>query len=383
MRIFPQEFIDHSIEHYTFRIATASQSIYIAVVCTVLFGIALMPFIRADVTINARGQVTSADQRHTVVLPIGGKVMFTSIAENREVDQGDTLVVLDNHTLLSEYLRDSLKVNELESFIQDLRRLIKKFPRLKNTLSTPRFQLEYEQQLTEYLHLSELASNRKKTYDRQSQLLWSNAISQVEFEASDLDFKEASNSKRLFLSQLKSRWQLELQSITDQSAIIYNEQIARIEKMNLFVVTAPVSGTLQNVLGIKAGQFFHTGSRIAEISPVNNLVAICFIPPQRIGLVEVGQSVSMRIDAYNSTQWGILTGTVEEISNDVYYQEGQGSFFKVKCRLANDYLKLKTGVRGKIKRGMTLTANLKIAERTLFQLLYDKTDNWLSPYRID
>ena len=35
--------------------------------------------------------------------------------------------------------------------------------------------------------------------------------------------------------------------------------------------------------------------------------------------------------------------------------------------------------KGKLKKGMTLQAYFNVARRSLYQLLYDKIDNWLNP----
>ncbi len=44
-----------------------------------------------------------------------------------------------------------------------------------------------------------------------------------------------------------------------------------------------------------------------------------------------------------------------------------------------DFLSLKNGYKGYLKKGMTVFARFVIAERTVMQLLVDKVDNWLRP----
>lgn len=39
----------------------------------------------------------------------------------------------------------------------------------------------------------------------------------------------------------------------------------------------------------------------------------------------------------------------------------------------------KNGYKGYLKKGMTLQARFIITERTLWQLLYDKVDDWINP----
>jgi HlyD family secretion protein len=40
---------------------------------------------------------------------------------------------------------------------------------------------------------------------------------------------------------------------------------------------------------------------------------------------------------------------------------------------------LKNGYNAQLKKGMTFSIRFMVVRRTLFQLLYDKMDNWLNP----
>jgi len=40
---------------------------------------------------------------------------------------------------------------------------------------------------------------------------------------------------------------------------------------------------------------------------------------------------------------------------------------------------LKNGYEGKLKKGVTLQARFVVTERSLWQLLYDKVDDWVNP----
>ena len=86
----------------------------------------------------------------------------------------------------------------------------------------------------------------------------------------------------------------------------------------------------------------------------------------------------IRIDAYDYTQWGVINGSILRISPDVFTTES-GTYYRVECTLSKDYLELKNGVKGYIKKGMGLTARIVVTERTVFQLIQDKMDDWLNP----
>jgi len=53
--------------------------------------------------------------------------------------------------------------------------------------------------------------------------------------------------------------------------------------------------------------------------------------------------------------------------------------FKVKCSLDQKRLKLKNGYLVLLTKGLSLHAEFVIAKRSLYQLIYDKADDWLNP----
>ena len=118
---------------------------------------------------------------------------------------------------------------------------------------------------------------------------------------------------------------------------------------------------------------------LGEISPDSGLIAETYVAPKDIGLLKIGTKARFQIDAYNYNEWGMATGKITSISSDIFMQNGAQPFFKVRCLLDKNSLNLKNGYVGKIKKGMTLQARFFVTRRTLFQLLYDKADDWLNP----
>jgi membrane fusion protein, peptide pheromone/bacteriocin exporter len=108
------------------------------------------------------------------------------------------------------------------------------------------------------------------------------------------------------------------------------------------------------------------------------LIAEIYASPNDIGFLKVGMRTRMHVSAFHYHQWGLLEGVVKDISNDVMLVNNQ-PVFKVRCSLKQDFLTLKSGYVGKLKKGMTVQARFLVAERTLWQLLFDKADDWLNP----
>jgi HlyD family secretion protein len=87
------------------------------------------------------------------------------------------------------------------------------------------------------------------------------------------------------------------------------------------------------------------------------------------------------MDAFNYNQWGLLEGKVIDIDNNITIQDNQ-AYFKVRCSLNSKNIQLKSGYRTLVSKGMTLTTRYTIAKRSLYELLFDKVDDWLNPKQI-
>jgi len=124
--------------------------------------------------------------------------------------------------------------------------------------------------------------------------------------------------------------------------------------------------------------FINQGMELGEISPDSNLIVECYISPNDIGLLDKNKLVNFQIDTFNYNQWGLVTGEIIEIGNDIEIVDNN-PVFKVLCKINMKYLQLNNGFKGHLKKGMTLNARFELAERTLFNLLYDKVDDWMNP----
>jgi len=135
---------------------------------------------------------------------------------------------------------------------------------------------------------------------------------------------------------------------------------------------------LLQTAGIETGSFVIPGQELAKLSPHDDLIVECYVSPSSIGFLKKGQRVRFQFDAFDYNQWGLLEGEVYSISDDIVSVDNQ-PVFKVRCTLSRTFLTLRTGQKGYLRKGMTLTGRFVLTRRTLFQLLFDKVDDWLNP----
>lgn len=373
--IFPKEIIRFSLESHYFRFSKYSEIIYFLVAGIVVAFLAALPIIKINITIQSRGIIRSQTEPTSIQTPVTGQVQEINLQENMKVMLGDTLI-----RLAPEKISDQLKILEERSelysrYVRDLQSLVAgknnnlQSDLLKSSLA------EYTQKLNEYQIQIETT---RKDFERTKLLFGKDVIAAAEFEKKELELNQLLKERDFYMSQKKAEWhqqlfqyQTELQILTD------NTDQLKFEK-RFYVVVAPVSGYISNFTGVQTGSFIFPNQTIATISPVDNLIAECYVSPNDIGYLRNEMPVTFQIDAYNYNQWGLASGRIIDISNHPY-QENETVYFKMRCKLDQDHLSLKSGYEGKLKNGLTLTARCMVTRRSLFDLLFDKADDWLNP----
>jgi HlyD family secretion protein len=145
-------------------------------------------------------------------------------------------------------------------------------------------------------------------------------------------------------------------------------------------VVATISGEIIQSSDIQTGSIVSPGQKIAEISPDGDLVATCYVKPAEIGLIHEKQQVKIQVDAFNYNEWGMLDGSIIDISDDMIVENGSAAFFRIRCKPGQTFLSLKNGHKASVKKGMSLNARIVVVRRSLFNLLFDKADKWFNPY---
>jgi multidrug efflux pump subunit AcrA (membrane-fusion protein) len=129
---------------------------------------------------------------------------------------------------------------------------------------------------------------------------------------------------------------------------------------------------------VYAGSMVFANQELGQISPDTCLLVVAYVQPNDIGFIKKDMDVRLQVDAFNYNQWGMATGKVTEVPQDIKVVDNK-PVFEVRCSLDKDFLQLKSGYKGLLKKGMTLQARFIITKRSLWQLLYDKVDDWVNP----
>lgn len=376
-QIFPKEIIENTLEVHQFKHTNKSKIIYSIILLTIISALISLPFIKVTIYNTSQGLIRPDKERILLESSNSGKVIFHQLKNNGQVKKGDTLLLINNLSITQQISTTKNLLSETKNFAEDLK-LLSSQKRIANKLQSLKYKQEfsfYQQKLNE---LNTRFQKIKEDYNRNQKLFDKGVIAKVELNNSKLEYDLSLNAIYQYKKQQYSNWQAALVNQQNKLKELENNQVQLEETNNLSIIKAPVSGTLLNVKGIEKGSFIQNGIQLAEISPKSDLIVECYINPINIGLIKKENKVNFQVSAFNYNQWGLANGKIEEIGNDVQMINNT-PMFKVLCSLDQEYLQLKNGFKGQLKKGMFVNARFELTKRSLFDLLYDKIDDWLNP----
>lgn len=387
-QIFPVDIIENSSEKLIRDNHISSHIIYNIVLVVILIVFVLSFFVKVDVNATALGIAKSPGERVVVNSPYSAFVDDIYVRENSKVGVGDTILLLNADQIQNEHFKYANRLSEVSDYIRDLRYLIgiamKEVSDSDVQLLSPAYRKSLSYYKSQFFELQTRLQSVSDSYQRNKKLFEYGDISKAEFEKVKAEYDNSRIAMDLLANRQTSEWQSELDRyITEQRELSTHIKQLKLEHKES-VVTSPIAGIIQRIEGIDKGSFVQQGQKLFEISIDRQLYAECLIPPKDIGYIQTGQEVRMQVDAFNYNEWGSLSGKVVEVFNDITLiesQEGMLPYFKVLCSIDSPYLKLKNGCEGELKRGMTMNCRFVITKRTIFQLLYDKVDDWINPNR--
>jgi multidrug resistance efflux pump len=384
MELIPFSISESSLEAYLIRITTRSKIIYWIIIGMILTGIAILPLIYVDVSVQARGYFQSDVEKQVIYTPIQGKIFYTSIRNGGTIKKGDTLLVIDTETIRAQHTALMQRIAENDSSVMDLEKLTK-LSLLENQsfhigLITQRYKAEFAQLKNQQTIQLQKYEKKKAEHKRNELLYQQQIIPKIEYENSQyLLNSEKDNLRQVLLAQ-KSLWENDLALRKNGSVILLAELKQCSEALTNRIILAPIGGEIIQSSDIQTGSIVSPGQKIAEISPEGELIATCYVKPADIGLIHEKQKVKIQVDAYNFNEWGMLQGEIIDISDDMIIENGSTAYFRVKCKPERTFLSLKNGYKAEIKKGMSLNTRILVIRRSLYHLLFDKADKWFNPY---
>jgi HlyD family secretion protein/adhesin transport system membrane fusion protein len=186
-------------------------------------------------------------------------------------------------------------------------------------------------------------------------------------KASINTLKEQSHSKKLEMSTdyrtRRSEHVEHLREVEEQLIQAHNS-------LGQNALIATEAGIIKSLPNAKVGSVIQPGGVVAELVPSNQPLNVeVRVSPRDIGFIAIGQSVLIKVDAYDYSRFGAIPGNVSRISPATFKDERTNQpYFKAVIEPESEFVG-NVELARRIKVGMTVEADITTGHKTIFQYL--------------
>lgn len=389
-KFLPAALAQHTVESLYAEHGAQRPWVYWSLLLFCAAALAALPLVKVDITVSAPGIVRPAVERMELKAGVTGRIARVLVKDNDTVSAGQPLLELSTNDAGERLARNRALQQEKNNTLADLAMLTASdgagatlLDAGQSELSGGSFRtLECRQS---YLRVrAQLEANRvtlaklRVDLNRMTVLSEKGLISKSDLDSSRFAVDDAQTQQALIIQQALDTWKSSLHDEKIARDDLASEEKRITEEITYSTVRSPASGTVQGLLGYAEGGYLVVGQTLGYVSPDATLLVEADVSPRDIGLIRAGQSAHLQIDAFPYTQWGLLDARVEQIGGDATLN-GQSLYFRVLLKPQRDILRLRNGVEGALRKGMTLSARFVVNRRTLLQALYETTADWMNP----
>lgn len=374
------EDVEDTAEVYLNRHSKRSQAVYLAILALLVAGIVALPLVRVSVSVGAAGILRPTLEVQEVRAGVGGEAVEVRVRRGDRVERGDVLLVIGSGAVRSRVDLLARQRRAAREEARDLDALLAASDPATAAVTNQELRWERDAYAEELARAEVAVESARAAADRARAMAGRGLVSTREMEDAVAELSRETAHRELVVAGRLAGWERRREDLGERLAELDSQLATLWEELGRYSITAPVGGTIEDLAAAVPGRFVQQGDVVATISPDQALVAEAYVSPADVGLIREGIPARMHIDAFNYLDWGYLTGDVEEVSAD-YVLVGQQPAFRVLISLHDGDLRLRSGLEGEIRKGMTFQARFLLAERSLLQLLRDDINQWAHPWQ--
>jgi hemolysin D len=309
---------------------------------------------KMDIIVNGQGKIIVGGYTKTIAAVEVAKVLALHVEEGQKVKAGDLLIELDSRgsdseqnkaqgdrqlSLLqmerSKALLDSLTTNKepvlapiegvdwshYQSEARHLQDQWQYYVAKRNRIAT---------QIKRFGNSASLAAQRAKDYKDLSKVGDVSIHAYLEKEQAHVDLQGQLEDSRAQLFALTAETRKAAQDDLYQATRIWsgavqdvNKALAHSEQLR---ITSPVDGVVQQLVVHTVGGVVPAAQPLMFIVPSQHTVELeAYVENKDIGFMREGQSVAVKIDAYEYSKYGTIPALVTHVSRDAVDFSGSGT----------------------------------------------------------
>ncbi len=135
------------------------------------------------------------------------------------------------------------------------------------------------------------------------------------------------------------------------------------------VLTSPVEGIVQQLKVHTIGGVVQPAEALLVVVPKDQLLEVeARVLNKDIGFVRAGQSVTVKVESFPFTRYGVIAGHVTSVSRDAIADEKLGLYYAARVRVAKSTMRV-DGVDVLLSPGMAVTAEVTTGTRRLIEFV--------------
>lgn len=179
----------------------------------------------------------------------------------------------------------------------------------------------------------------------------------------------ATRKREAYIAQTRRTWLEKVQEDETKIAALAQDFAKARNHSRLMELTAPESGTVQQLAVHTVGGVVTPAQAVMIIVPDNRQLMIeATIDNGDIGFVKVGQPAEIKIEAFPFTRYGTLHGTIVQVANDAKQDENKNWVFTAQVTLPQDTIQVEDREIN-LTPGMTVTTEIKTDRRRVISYL--------------
>jgi hemolysin D len=350
---------------------------------------------KMDIVVNATGKLIGTDYNKKIASVEVAAVRALHVREGQVVKAGEVLIELDASGSNAEHVKAkgiateaSLQMGRGKAMLDAISQNTP--PRLLPMPDIPTHQWQAAQhqlnvqfaehqskinridgEIARYSQTLKLSKQRAEDYLQLSKTNDVSVHAWQEKEQSRIEIEGQLNDMRqqrtLVLEQARREaWDMlaEGRRAADASQ---QDAMRALEHSKLFKLTAPVDGTVQQLVVHTVGAAVPNAQPLMVIVPSESKLEVeAFVNNRDIGFVRKGQRVEVKIDAFSYSKYGTVSGHISHVSRDAIQDEKNGLLYAVKVALDKKNLTIGDEIVP-LGTGLSVNVEIKTGDRRVIE----------------
>lgn len=156
----------------------------------------------------------------------------------------------------------------------------------------------------------------------------------------------------------------------DNDSAMAQQELTKASQRNVLQkLISPINGTIQQLAVHTIGGVVEPAQPLLVVVPESGgLIVDAFVANKDIGFVATGDPVEIKLEAFPFTKYGIIEGTLVDLSNDAIQDEDLGLVYQAQVEMAKDWIMV-NGQKVRLGPGMSVTAEIKTGQRRVIEFL--------------